>query len=60
MVIGYEDLITPSLMAVSGLIGYYLGHRGLTGVKSDLNDVKTDITMIKAKINPAVVQVTNV
>lgn len=60
MYIGLEQMLIPALMGVSGLVGFYLGHRGLTGVKSDLNDVKTDVTLIKAKINPAVVQVTNV
>ena len=31
--------------------GYYLGERGLTGVKNDLNNVKNDISNIKGKID---------
>lgn len=37
------------------LVGYYLGERGWTGVKIDLNNVKTDIEVLKAKMEPTVV-----
>lgn len=60
MYIGFEQLLIPSLMGLSGLVGFYLGHRGLTGVKTDLQDVKTDVATIQAKINPPVVAITNV
>jgi hypothetical protein len=33
--------------------GYYLGHRGLAGVKSDLNDAKIDIEKLKVKTDPS-------
>ncbi len=47
-------------MAVSFALGYYVGHRGLTGVQSDLSDIKQDIANVKGKLEgiPAVVQVT--
>lgn len=35
----------------SGIVGYYLGHRGFTGVLSDLNDVKKDLEFVKGKIS---------
>lgn len=36
-------------------VGYYLGERGWTGVKIDLSNVKTDVEVLKAKLNPPVV-----
>lgn len=43
---------------LSGLgLGYYLGERGWTGVKADMNNLKTDIEILKAKFSPAPVVV---
>lgn len=52
-----EIIIVEVLCLVSGLVGYYIGHRGLTGVQSDLNDVKQDIANVKGKLEgtPSVV-----
>lgn len=49
---GDNLVITQALMAVTGVLGYYLGHRGFKGVVSDLNNVKTDVENIKARIFP--------
>ena len=39
-----------------GILGYYIGERGVTGVENDLNNVKLDVATIKGKIDgPAVV-----
>jgi hypothetical protein len=39
------------------LLGYYLGERGWNGVKIDMGNIKTDVEVLKAKveakINPA-------
>lgn len=35
---------------VSGALGGYCGHRGYVGVKNDLNDIKTDVSVVKAKV----------
>lgn len=52
--------ITYILMLVSGVLGYYLGHRGATGVMSDLEDVKKDIQHLReTKANAPVVVATN-
>lgn len=45
------------LMAISFVIGYYIGERGVKGVSSDLSDVKADIAGIKAKLSPTPVVV---
>lgn len=39
------------------VLGYYLGERGWTGVKVDLNNVKLDVEKIKGKLDPATVVV---
>lgn len=44
-------LVTEVLMAVSLVVGYFMGKRGLTGVASDLNNVKTDIANLKGKLD---------
>jgi len=49
-----QILINEGLMLLAGIVGYYLGHRGMTGVISDLEDVKTDVTHIKARMFPSV------
>lgn len=41
-------LIVEGLMILSGVIGYYCGHRGFAGVASDLNDIKLDVKSLKA------------
>lgn len=33
-----------------GAIGYYLGHRGFVGVKSDIQDIKNDIAKVTALV----------
>lgn len=40
-------------LLVGGLLGWYFKGRGMTGVKIDLNNVKTDVENIKSKIFPA-------
>jgi len=50
---GDNLVIIEILMAVSGVCGYYLGHRGFNGIISDLKDVKTDVENLKAKLFPA-------
>lgn len=42
-----------ALAGVSGTIGYYMGHRGMTGVRNDLLDVKKDLLSIKDKLTNA-------
>jgi len=42
-----------SLAAGFGL-GWYIKGRGMTGVKIDLNNVKSDVEKIKAQVFPAV------
>ena len=37
--------------------GWYVKGRGMTGVQIDLNNVKTDVENIKAKLTPAVTPV---
>lgn len=32
------------------LIGYYLGERGWAGVKIDVGNIKTDVEVLKSKI----------
>lgn len=44
--------IAEVTFVVGGVLGYYLGHRGIAGVESDLQDVKTDIANIKGKLTP--------
>lgn len=48
-------MLEPTLFAIySVLLGggcFYIGHRGLSGVKNDLSDIKTDVSTIKAKVD---------
>lgn len=44
-------LTTEILMFLAGVVGYYWGHRGTTGVISDLKDVKQDLENVKAKVS---------
>lgn len=39
-------------LAVGGGLGYYVKSRGMTGVQTDLNSVKTDVENLKAKVFP--------
>lgn len=39
----------------AGVLGYYLGERGWTGVQNDLNNVKQDIAHIKGVLTPTTV-----
>lgn len=41
--------------AVAGGAAWYVRGRGMAGVQIDLNNVKTDIENLKAKLSPAVV-----
>lgn len=45
-----------AINAVSNILcfvaGFYVSHRGLTGVKSDLADVGSDVKNIKARLTP--------
>jgi hypothetical protein len=34
-------------------LGWYIKGRGMTGVQNDLNNIKTDVENLKAKIFPA-------
>lgn len=43
--------IAFGLAALSGAIGYYIGNRGLAGVKSDLQDAKDDLAKVKASLD---------
>jgi hypothetical protein len=43
--------ITLGFSIVSGVIGYYVGERGWSGVESDLNNVKLDIENLKNRLN---------
>lgn len=45
--IGQALLVSHFLAALGG---YYLGHRGIVGVKSDLQDVKKDVENIAGKV----------
>lgn len=40
---------------LTGVSFYYLGHRGLAGVKSDLADVKMDLERLKLRFSTPVV-----
>lgn len=44
--------VALAFMAVTGLIGFYLGHRGLTGVNNDVQDIKKDIAVLKVRTEP--------
>jgi len=39
--------ITLALMGVSGGLGFYMGARGLTGIKTDLDNTKNEIEKVK-------------
>lgn len=51
--ISYMTAIISSLISfVAGFgLGWYVKGRGMTGVKIDLNNVKTDVENLKAKFN---------
>lgn len=38
------------IAGLSFAAGYYLSHRGWSGVKSDLEDIKEDVSKVKAKV----------
>lgn len=46
-----QVLVTEILMAGSLVVGYFMGKRGLTGVASDLTNIKTDISNLKGKLD---------
>lgn len=51
----FNTLIALNVFGVVGFIlGLYVGHRGWTGVQSDLGDVKSDLANIKGRLTPTV------
>ena len=52
MEVGIGTLFISNLISigVAGLIGHYVGFRGITGVKSDLADAKLEAEKLKNKI----------
>lgn len=47
-----HDLVLFSSALTLGLVvGFYVSHRGVHGVVSDLNDVKTDVAVLKSKVD---------
>lgn len=44
-------IITVSLMAITGMGCYYLGHRTLEGVKTDLHNKEIEFAALKAKLS---------
>jgi hypothetical protein len=56
-----QFFITMGLMLATGGLGYYMGERGMAGVKIDLNNIKTDLekvkTVVTQKTNPQAVTV---
>lgn len=47
----FEAILFAVYTAVLGGGCFYIGHRGLSGVKNDLADIKTDVSNLKAKYN---------
>lgn len=46
-------ILSSAITAVLGFgLGWYIKGRGMTGVQIDLNNVKTDVEALKAKIMP--------
>lgn len=45
-----KDLLVGSYGPVCFILGYYVCHRGLSGVKNDMLDIKTDVSNIKTKV----------
>ncbi len=39
--------VTVALMVLSGGLGYYMGERGMSGVKVDLNNTKNELEKVK-------------
>lgn len=48
--ISHIDIFLVATVA-AGLIGFYIGHRGITGVKSDMGDIQKDVSFLKGKIS---------
>jgi hypothetical protein len=46
-------IVYEVLMLVSGLFGYYLGSRGMSGMTMDLANVKADLASLKNKLFPS-------
>lgn len=42
--------IVVGVLIVTNVISYYIGHRGVQGVKNDLADIQADVQKIKAKV----------
>lgn len=53
-----QILVTEVLMAGSLVVGFFMGKRGLTGVASDMNNIKTDIATLKGKLSGSTQTVT--
>ena len=47
-------LLVTALVSTSGTVGYFIGKRGLEGTKSDLQDIRDDISRLKTSIVNAV------
>lgn len=37
--------------AAGGVLGFYLCHRGFSGVWTDVSNIKTDVAVLKSKVD---------
>lgn len=49
-------IMTSIALVVGAVSGWYFKGRGMAGVKIDLNNIKTDVSNLKAKIDGPAVQ----